>query len=148
MSGLILYARFVAVAIAALLGVLAWDAYAFTTQESAQRQHLYLKAQNRIGFEVVLGDRVLGEVEAYTHTGGTFLPLRALSAMLGVTVTHDMDSEVITLAVPYDERDITVFLRRNEYRIGTRKKLFFGNMLLVDDTEIYVDHSLMARVFP
>lgn len=100
--------------------------------------------------EVVLDQTLLSEaVAAYAGpSGGTLLPLRTVSELVGVAVTANPAEGVATGFILDERRSFHLDLGRGQVTISGKTASFSADLVRAYSDDIYVDSSLLSEWYP
>lgn len=100
--------------------------------------------------EVVLDEVVLSEaIAAYAgSTGGTLLPLQAVSELIGVAVTATPDEGTASGFILDERRTFRLDVGRGQVTIAGKQARFDPALVRAHDDDIYVDSELLGSWLP
>jgi hypothetical protein len=100
--------------------------------------------------EIVLDETVLSEaLAAYAGpSGGTLLPLQAMSELLGIAITVKTSETLASGFILNERRTFHLDVVRRQVTIGDRQRSFDPSLVQVHQDDIYVDSALLGEWLP
>lgn len=106
-----------------------------------------LTPEDKVTLKVVGDGRTLGVVDAYLERQNIFVPLRRMMGLMGLSYSHEEDSDVAVIVLK-DGSSVIMDFQKNEFVENNKHHAFYYYDIYRKGDNIYVNTELINRLLP